>query len=405
MSLFQNRALVILFCTLFLDTISFSIVIPVIPSLLTDPHSPNFFLHGYSESEQFFSAGLIVAIYGIMQFFAAPILGELSDLFGRKRLLMLGILTLALSQFFFGMGIVTASLLLLFLSRAVAGMAAANISIAQAVIADVTAPQDRAKNFGLIGAAFGIGFIIGPLISGLITAKTGDPANAFWLATTLGFLNAFFVYRFLPETRQKGSRNKKFSFLLGIQNIQTAIQKKETRAVYAISFFFFSGFTFFVSFISILLQKNYGFSEENIGTYFAVVGVTLFITQAVILRFLVRRFREHTLLPITIFLTAIATIVTPFAPSALVIYLLVPFFAIPQGITMAILPALISNSVSQDSQGAALGVNASVMALSQGLIPLIAGSIAALSSLTAVFAIGGMVMFVAWMILFFSRNT
>src|SRR5205814_9452572 len=110
--------------------------------------------------QQFLIAGLVTALFGIMQFIAAPILGELSDVFGRKKLLILGIGILAFSQLLFAIGIIQKSLIILLISRSVAGLAAANFAIAQAAIADITEPKDRAKNFGLIGCAICIGFIL-----------------------------------------------------------------------------------------------------------------------------------------------------------------------------------------------------------------------------------------------------
>jgi DHA1 family tetracycline resistance protein-like MFS transporter len=156
-------------------------VIPIIPILFTDPSSPSFMLPD-TRSLAISYCGLITALFGLMQFIASPILGELSDVYGRKRLLTLGVATLAIAQMLFGFGIGIASLALLLVSRAIAGLAGANFSIAQAAIADVSEPHERAKNFGLIGAAFGIGFILGPLLGGWIAHLTGHASSPFWFA-------------------------------------------------------------------------------------------------------------------------------------------------------------------------------------------------------------------------------
>lgn len=394
----------LLFATLLLDTISFGIVVPIIPSLFTDPQSVGFMLTGYSHEEQLFLAGLITAVFGLMQFLAAPLLGELSDVYGRKRLLALGVGILALSQLLFGAGIELGLLSLLFVARMVAGLAAANVSIAQAIIADVTKPEDRAKNFGLIGAAFGIGFIVGPLLSGWIAALSGNPAFAFWVASALGLINFIFVMVFLPETNMDPESTKRFTFLKGFRNILSAFRDKDARPLYGTSFFFFSGFAFFVSFIGILLVDDFDFTEAKVGNYFGIVGVSMFITQVFILRFLSKRYPENTTLPVTILLTALACFITPFAPSVLFLYLFIPLFAVPQGLTMANLPALISRGVSGKKQGAALGINASVMALAQGAVPLIAGSLAATIDAKAPFIMGSISMIIAWFILFTGRK-
>ena len=120
----QKRVLPILFITLMLDMIGIGMVIPIIPVIFTNPHSPAFLLVGYSVQMQYLIAGLVTALFGLMQFFSAPILGELSDVYGRKRLLTVGVAVLAVSQMLFGLGIQIASIGLILFSRAVAGIAA-----------------------------------------------------------------------------------------------------------------------------------------------------------------------------------------------------------------------------------------------------------------------------------------
>ena len=136
----KKSTLPILFITLLIDMIGVGMIIPLIPIIFTDDSSSSFILSGYSQSAQFFIAGLVTAVYGLMTFLASPILGELSDIYGRKKLLLIGIGVLAISQIMFGLGIITGSLAMLFISRAVAGLAGANISIAQASIADISKP-------------------------------------------------------------------------------------------------------------------------------------------------------------------------------------------------------------------------------------------------------------------------
>jgi len=177
----QTRVLWIIFGTLVLDMIGTGMVFPIIPILFTDPSSPSFILEGYSQSAQFAIAGLVTALFGLMQFIAAPILGELSDVYGRKKLLLIGVGVLAASQALFGFGIIMSSWTILLIARMIAGLAGANFSIAQATIADVSEPKDRAKNLGIIGAALGIGFILGPLLSGSIANATGTPRRPFGL--------------------------------------------------------------------------------------------------------------------------------------------------------------------------------------------------------------------------------
>lgn len=391
-----KAVLPILFATLLLDTIGFGIVIPVIPSLFTDPTAPGFMLGAYTVDQQLFLAGLITAVFGLMQFIAAPILGELSDVYGRKRLLTLGVGVLALSQLIFGVGVAIGSLALLFVARTIAGLAAANISIAQATIADVSAPEDRGRNFGLIGAAFGLGFIIGPLLSGWTTALTGDPATAFWVATALGIINVLFISYVLPETNHSRSFKKKFSLWIGIYNIRAALTDHDVRPLYMTNFFYMCGFTFFTTFVGVLLVNTYGMNESGVGTFFAVVGVFIFITQAFILRLVSRHMRDRTALYAAIPASAAVVALYPFMPSSLAVFALIPLLAVPQGLVMAYLPALISRGVDNEKQGAALGINASLAALASGIIPIAAGSIAGNLGISSIFLVGAAAMLMGW---------
>lgn len=396
----NNKVLAVLFATLLLDMVSIGIIFPIIATIFTDPTSPSFLLFNYPKSQWVLIAGLVTAVFGVMQFFAAPLLGELSDIYGRKKLLLTGVTVLAFSQFLFGFGILTTSLALVFFARAVAGLAAANFSIAQATIADISTPETRAKNFGLIGAAFGMGFIIGPLLGGWL-AHLGTASTPFWFAGVLGLCNAFFLYTFLTETRHVTEKvQHTFTLTKGIRNIIAAFEDKDALPVYMTSFVYLLGFSFFTTFSGIYLVEKFGFTAGGIGTYFAVIGVCVAITQAGILRLVVARYNERQILRVTLVAQFVSFFIYTLVPTATLQYFLVPFIAVPQGLTMASIGALISKSVSKDKQGAALGINGSLQALGGGIAPLVGGIGSSFFATSFPFYVASLASLTAWSILF-----
>jgi DHA1 family tetracycline resistance protein-like MFS transporter len=397
----QKNVLPILFVTLLIDMIGVGMVIPIIPVIFTDPQSPSFMLQGFSVGQQYLISGLVTALFGFMQFLAAPILGELSDVYGRKKLLTIGVGVLAIAQLLFGFGIHIGSLSLLFISRAIAGIAGANFSIAQASISDITLPKDRAKNFGLMGAAFGVGFILGPLLGGWLAGAAQDAAVPFWVAGMLGVFNLLFISLFLPETRLVRSERQSFTIFKGVRNIRTALRDVDARPVYVANFLYMSGFAFFTSFIGILLASSkFSFSESSIGTFFAIVGVWIVITQGFILRMLTRTYNERQIIRYTLPVLASAIFFYPLLPNEILIYAIIPFLSIPSGLTMANMNSLVSKSVSPDKQGAALGISGSLTAFANGVIPLIAGIGSGFMGIQAPFFAGGMLVILAWLVLF-----
>jgi len=396
----QRRVLPVLFATLLIDMVGFGMVFPIIPILFTDPTSPSFLLHGYSTEMRFLLAGAITAVWGIAQFFAAPILGELSDVHGRKKLLLFGVGVVGVSQLLFGLGISVASVRMLFLARAIAGIAAGNVGIAQAAIADITEPKDRAKNFGLIGASLGLGLIIGPLISGWLSGAFENAALPFFVGGILGILNVALVFFLLPETNTQPKAASSFTLGKSIRNIRAAFSDADARRPYLSSFLYSSGLYTFTTAFGIFLVQRFGFSESQTGTAFAAVGTCTAFTQIVILRMLARHYSEKMMLKYSLPMVASFTALSAFMPNMVLFLAFIPLIAVPHAISQASIPSLISRSVSPERQGTALGINASLLALAFTLGPLLMGLASGIVGLHAAFVIGAILMLFAWSVLY-----
>jgi len=380
MNLFKNQLFIVVF-TIFLDAVGFAILFPIMPELLADPTS-QFYLLSKEASIQtgYLLLGLILSLFPLMQFFSTSILGQLSDSIGRKRILFYTLIGTALSYVIFALGILLRSIPLLFLSRALAGITSGNIAVASASIADITKPEDRAKNFGLIGAAFGTGFILGPFIGGKLSDPSivswFNPSVPFWFSAIVSLVNVFFVYKFFSETNKFSKSRVQINWVSSVQNILRVFTMKDLRLLYLTNFLFFSGFTFFVTFMSVFLIERFNFTQGNIGDFFSYIGIWVAFTQAVITRRLAGYFSERQILRFSLMGAGLAVGFMFFATSWWQLYIFAPLFAICNGLSIANISGLISRSADQKIQGEILGINSSVQALGQLLPPILAGVIA-----------------------------
>jgi DHA1 family tetracycline resistance protein-like MFS transporter len=398
----MNKVIKIIFFTIFIDLLGYGILIPVIPELFVNQQSP-FYVLAQSANPKIglIILGLLLAVFPLGQFFATPILGQLSDRYGRKKILIISILGTAFSYFLFAIGIITKNIPLLFFSRFFDGLTGGNIAVAQAAITDVTLPENRAKNFGMIGAAFGLGFIFGPFLGGKLSDPTlvswFNPATPFYFAGILALLNVISILLFLPETH-KNIQVVKIAFNRSIRNIITAFSQPKIKKLYISSFFFNAGFAFFTTFFSVFLILKFNFTQGQIGNFFAYVGLWSVITQAIVTRALAKKFTGEQILTVALLGSACMLLVYLFPRNNFELYLIPPLFSFCTGLIMANLPALISARAGKEIQGEVLGINASVTALAQSIPAILSGFIAALVSPTTPLLIASFFVFIAWAI-------
>lgn len=400
-----KHPLIVILFTVFVDMLGFGILIPVIPLLLASPTSEFFLLpHNFTIQQGYILLGFLSAVFPIGQFIATPILGQLSDKFGRKKLLAFSLFGTCISYLIFALGIYTKNLPLLFFSRFFDGLTGGNISVAMASIADISLPKDRAKNFGLIGAAFGFGFIVGPYLGG----KLSDPAIVSWFsaitpflfAAVLSFVNVLSVIFFFPETLKELGHDLQIKWSKSLNNIMHAYSMKELRVLFLTNFLFQAGFSFFVTFFSVYLINKFGFKQGNIGDFFAYIGIWVAITQGLVTRKLSGKFKEADILKVSLFGVAGMLIVYMLPNAAWQFLFVVPFFAIFNGLVQANSSGLVSRSVDWKIQGEVLGVNASVQALAQSIPPILSGFIAASLSPESPIIVAASVIFAAAVIFF-----
>src|ERR1700704_470980 len=221
----------IIIFTILIDTLGIGILGPILPQLLGNPASPHYLLgKDAAPGAGYIMFGFLVAVFPVMQFFATPILGQLSDRYGRKPVLALSLAGTSLGYLLFATGIVFKNIPLLFLARALDGITGGNLSVAQASIADVTKPEDRTKNFGLIGAALCGGFIVGPFLGGVLADRSVlswfSASTPFWFAAILAAANTTQVLLQFDETN-KHIRRVPMKVFKGLNNIARAYAMPE----------------------------------------------------------------------------------------------------------------------------------------------------------------------------------
>ncbi len=393
----ESRVLPIVLFTVFIDLLGVGILIPVLPQLLANPHSPFYLLPaGWSYKDGLILLGLLTAIFPFMQFLATPILGQLSDRYGRKKILAISLAGTAVSYAMFAVGILTRNIPLLFFSRAVDGITGGNIAVAQAAIADVTAPEHRTRNFGILGAVFGLGFVIGPYVGGklatagvtllhvgslrmLTTPHWFNAATPFWFAAILSTINVIWVLTNLPETLKNVQHHLQIQWNKSIHNIVKAATMPGLRTIFPTVFLFWGGFTFFTTFFGVFLINKFGFQANNIGDFFAYVGIWIVITQGLLTQRLAKRFANWQVLRYSLFLMPIALLSLFWPHDTMQLLLVAPLIPISVGLTNANTLALVSRSAPSDIQGEVLGINASVQALAQSIPAALVGFLGGIS--------------------------
>ena len=396
----SGKALPVVISTIFLDILGVGILVPIIPQLLANPRSPYYLLPaGWDFKGGLILLGWLLAIYPFMQFLATPILGQLSDRFGRKPVLSFSIFGTAVGYVLFAIGILTRNLPLLFFSRALDGITGGNLSVAQAVIADVTPLKDRAKRFALIGAAFGTGFVLGPYLGAKLgTPNIGffglfhtphwfNPATPFWFTAILSFVNFLFVVFVLPETH-KHMKHVKVKVTQSVSNIITAMSYPGLRVVFPSVFLFWGGFSFFQTFFQVLLIQKLHFTQNNIGDFFAYVGIWIAIVQAVITPLLARKLKPYQVLRYSFIGSGLTLFMYLLAVNTTDLLWITPIFALFLGNSIANSVALVSISADQKIQGEVLGINASVQSLAQTIPAAMSGYLASIGVSTPVLAGG-----------------
>lgn len=395
----KKNNLFTLFIIVFLDLMGIGIMIPVLAPLMLDPGG-SLVPVLWSEATRNIALGVLVAAYPLGQFFGAPILGALSDRYGRKKLLSFSLMGTFLGYILFAVGIITNQLWLLYFSRALDGFTGGNISVANSAIADMSTPETRANNFGIIGMAFGFGFVIGPYLGGQLADPTlvswFNAATPFYFAAALSLLSLT-VLTFLFKETLKTPTHQKIHLFMGFSHIAKSFQMKHLRAIFLVVFLHALGFAFYTQFMPVFLVQKFQMSSAQIGALFGFVGIWIALSQGVFTRIAGRYFSSEQTLRSSILLLAFILFVVPVIPSAGLLYLSQPFVAIFEGLTFPNTTAVVSKISKPSEQGESMGVTQSLRALGQAIPSLVAGFLVTINENLAILT-GATIILLAWII-------
>jgi len=342
----KRSPLAIIFLTVFIDLVGFGIILPLLP----------YYAETYGASS--LEVGLLSTSYSLMQFVFMPVWGRLSDQYGRRPLILLSLMGSCLGFLVFGLA---RSLAMLFLGRMIAGIAGAIIPTTNAYIADVTAPEDRAKGMGLIGAAFGLGFILGPAIGGLLAPYGYDKPAL--LASAMAGLNLLFAYFKLPESLTAENRNRARQQGLTVKRLSNALAQPKIVLLMTVYFVVVFAFANMEATFGLLNEHRYSLSARQTGYLFTYIGALMVAIQGILVGRLARRFGERPMIIAGTFSMIFGLGLMPFAPNIGAYCAIIALLSFGAGISNPSLHSLLSRLSRAEEQGGIMGIAQSLASM------------------------------------------
>lgn len=355
----QRLALSFILATVTLDAIGIGLIFPVMPDLIEE-------VTGRPLAEAALWGGVLATSFAVMQFLFGPLIGALSDRFGRRPVLLLSLAVMAADYLVMALA---GSIWLLLVARLVAGITAATFATAGAFIADITPPDQRGRRFGLIGAGFGVGFVLGPLIGGLLAAI--DPRAPFYAAAGLALANLAFGWFVLPETVTDATRRP---FSLARANplgaLRAVTRLPGLRRLLATFLILGIAMNVYPAIWAYFGQARFGWDSTMVGVSLAVYGISFAVGQALLVGPLIRRFGEHRAALYGMCVNVVTLVALGLVTSPTLALMITPVTALGGVVTPA-LQAIASRQTSADAQGELQGVFASLNAIAMITAPLI----------------------------------
>ncbi len=359
----QKRRLLAIFAVVFVDLLGFGLILPLLP----------YYAETFDASGTM--VGLLVASYALAQLVGGPVLGRLSDRFGRRPVLLISILGTLTGFVLLG---VAQSLWVLFLSRLIDGLTGGNISVVRAYITDVTDDENRTRGMGLIGAAFGMGFVFGPALGGLLSTGERYALPAF-VAATLAALNFIAVYLWLPESLPADRRNRPHSDAahhrprFDLTALRTALARPGVRPLLLISLVYGLAFAIFEGVFSLHAQRHLALKSNETGFLLAYVGLLVAFVQGGAIGWLSARYTDQQLLLAGMIGTTGGLVGWAYAPNVWLSALVLAPLSLSLGIMSATIYSALSKTASAEDVGGLMGVSSAIGSLTRAIGPILGG--------------------------------
>lgn len=367
-----------LFLVIFIDSMGLGLVFPILNALVIDPQA-HFISSSLSSSSRNLLFGFTISIYMFCWFFGAAFLGDLSDQIGRKKSLMICLVGAFFGYFASALAVIINSFILLIIGRIIAGFTAGSQSIAQAAIVDISEPEHKARNLGLILFFSSLGFIVGPMIGGILSTSTVLPwfnyAVPFYFAAFISLLNAVLLSFIFKETFL---RTKKLHLKLhyAIHIFMDAFKNDKIKELSLIMLILIFGWSGIYSFISMYLLKVYQFTSLETGFYMGLMGVGFGIGTGALVDPLTKRFSLKQCMMMSTLVAAAGTTLTILAPNVIYVWVYDVFIGTAMAVAYSTILTIFSNQVDSRSQGWIMGITGAVMAFAFGLNGLLTGLLA-----------------------------
>jgi len=354
----NNKRLFSIILVVFIDLLGFSLILPLLP----------YYAETFKANQT--TTGILIASYAVMQLIGAPILGRLSDRFGRRPVLLISVFGTFLGFLLLGFA---NALWMLFASRILDGLTGGNLSVAQAYISDVTDEKSRSKGLGMIGAAFGLGFIIGPVTGGLLS-QWGYAVPAF-AAAVISFINLILIYAWLPEslTEEKRSQMTEKRPAITLNALIVAFQRPFTGSILITRFFFGLAFAIFQTIFSLYALAKFNLTARDTGFVLTYVGVLSVIVQGFLVGRLTKQYREDILITVSVVLMGFSLLGWALAPSLLWVYVIMTPTALSGGLLNTLLSSTLTKAVAPQEIGGILGLSSAVESSTRIIAPLLGG--------------------------------